>query len=162
VPIAVHPAGCGDGERAGDEQCDDGNWTDGDGCDGVCVAETAPLCAGAPVLQIGDTSGDFIGAPSSFVGVCAGSFDTPERVYEYVATTTSLTISVASPADVSLYANSGACPGAKAEGCTEKNGAGAGETLTLVTTPGEELTFFVELRMGQPDASTYTITLSDP
>ncbi|MFO0615579.1 MAG: hypothetical protein U0414_23500 [Polyangiaceae bacterium] len=162
LPIEVHPTGCGDGKREGEEQCDDGNWIAGDGCDGLCIAEPATYCDAAPTLQIGATDGDFAGAPHAFVGPCAGSFDTAERVYKYVATTTSLTLSVASTADVSLYANSGACPGAKAEGCVEKKGAGGGETLTLVTTPGEELTFFVELRTGEPETSTFTVTLSDP
>lgn len=160
--IVVHPAGCGDGTRMGAEQCDDGNWTPGDGCDSECVAEVAPLCAAATTLDVGLTEGDFVGAPRSFVGMCAGSFDTPDRLYRYVATTTSLTLAVSSSADVSLYANSGACPGTMAEGCVEKHGAGEGESLTLVTTPGEELWLFVELAAGQPEGATFTLTLSDP
>jgi len=160
--VTVHPVGCGDGTRTGTEQCDDGNWIAGDGCDSACQAETGPLCAAAETLEIGATDGDFVGAPRSFVGVCAGSFDTLDRVYRYVATTTSVTVSVASLADVSLYANSGGCPGTKAEGCVEKKGAGQGESLTLVTTPGEELYFFVELAPQQPEDAVFTLTLTDP
>ena len=33
------PAACGDGERAGDEECDDGDLDPGDGCDEECVVE---------------------------------------------------------------------------------------------------------------------------
>jgi cysteine-rich repeat protein len=28
--------GCGDGERDMDEECDDGNYVDGDGCSSAC------------------------------------------------------------------------------------------------------------------------------
>lgn len=31
--------GCGDGERAGEEECDDGNAASGDGCDEICRLE---------------------------------------------------------------------------------------------------------------------------
>ncbi len=34
---------CGDGIRAGDELCDDGNATDGDGCSAACTPETLSL-----------------------------------------------------------------------------------------------------------------------
>ncbi len=30
---------CGDGQVNGDEECDDGNTTDGDGCDSSCAVE---------------------------------------------------------------------------------------------------------------------------
>ena len=36
---------CGDGIKAGSEQCDDGNTTSGDGCSSTCTTETAqPVC----------------------------------------------------------------------------------------------------------------------
>lgn len=162
LAVALHPLGCGNGVRAGDEECDDGNWAAGDGCDGACRAEPAALCADLPVLATGATQGDFATGSRAFKDTCAGSFDTLERVYSYVATTTTLTVSVASAADVSLYARGGACPGAEAAGCVEKNGAGGGESLTLSTTPGETFLFFVELRAGQPEDATFTLTLSDP
>jgi TonB family protein len=36
------PPVCGDGARAGTEQCDDGNKVDGDGCSSTCRIEAAP------------------------------------------------------------------------------------------------------------------------
>lgn len=36
---ACHAIACGDGVRAGDEQCDDGNMTNLDGCDSACKFE---------------------------------------------------------------------------------------------------------------------------
>jgi fibro-slime domain-containing protein len=41
------PPGCGDAQRADDEQCDDGNTTAGDGCSANClVVETGYTCDG--------------------------------------------------------------------------------------------------------------------
>jgi|GEM_PF-3447364 len=39
---------CGDGFRAGSEQCDDGNQIDGDGCSIDCQTETGYACTGSP------------------------------------------------------------------------------------------------------------------
>ncbi|MBI1818052.1 MAG: DUF4215 domain-containing protein [Deltaproteobacteria bacterium] len=41
------PAGCGNGVRAGNEECDDGNRIDGDGCDANC---TLPRCGNGRVV----------------------------------------------------------------------------------------------------------------
>ena len=51
-PDAPAPAGCGDGMRAEDEACDDGNRNDGDGCQGNCLA-TQPgySCNPRPALS---------------------------------------------------------------------------------------------------------------
>ncbi|NVB77646.1 MAG: DUF4215 domain-containing protein [Kofleriaceae bacterium] len=35
---------CGDGVKAGNEECDDGNTTSGDGCNSVCQVDTASVC----------------------------------------------------------------------------------------------------------------------
>jgi cysteine-rich repeat protein len=42
----LHIAGCGDGIEQGEEACDDGNTSDGDGCSAFC--ENEPLCGAAP------------------------------------------------------------------------------------------------------------------
>ncbi len=42
------PAHCGDGVIDPDEQCDDGNLTEGDGCNPLCQIETCYACTGAP------------------------------------------------------------------------------------------------------------------
>ena len=36
---------CGDGARAGLEECDDGNGVDGDGCSSACAVETGWTCS---------------------------------------------------------------------------------------------------------------------
>ena len=45
-PIVARRAVCGDGIRAGAEECDDGNTVDGDGCSQFCLSELPS--AGAP------------------------------------------------------------------------------------------------------------------
>lgn len=40
--------GCGDGQRGGLEECDDGNRTAGDGCSATCMEEIGFQCAGSP------------------------------------------------------------------------------------------------------------------
>ncbi|MEO8681341.1 MAG: DUF4215 domain-containing protein [Vicinamibacterales bacterium] len=42
------PTICGDGIRAGIEQCDQGNLTNGDGCSAVCTVELGWSCVGTP------------------------------------------------------------------------------------------------------------------
>ena len=39
--------GCGDGERDADEECDDGNYKDGDGCSSECKREDGYVCSGS-------------------------------------------------------------------------------------------------------------------
>jgi fibro-slime domain-containing protein len=41
---------CGDGKVAGNEQCDDGNTTNGDGCSSTCAVETGYTCPTAGTL----------------------------------------------------------------------------------------------------------------
>jgi len=41
---------CGNGALDDDEQCDDGNFARGDGCDAMCQIETCFACAGEPSL----------------------------------------------------------------------------------------------------------------
>src|SRR4029077_18488222 len=43
---------CADGAVTGDEQCDDGNTTDGDGCSASCTIESGYRC-GAPPCACG-------------------------------------------------------------------------------------------------------------
>jgi MYXO-CTERM domain-containing protein len=48
-PIACGPLGCsvcGDGTKGAAEGCDDGNRTNGDGCNSVCLLELGQTCAG--------------------------------------------------------------------------------------------------------------------
>jgi cysteine-rich repeat protein len=52
---------CGDGRVGGSEQCDDGNTTDGDGCDATCHLEPEGVVidgAAAPFSATTDTEGD--------------------------------------------------------------------------------------------------------
>lgn len=39
---------CGDGEIAGDEECDDGFTVDGDGCSETCTVEEGWTCTDSP------------------------------------------------------------------------------------------------------------------
>jgi cysteine-rich repeat protein len=47
VTFYENPYGCGDGYVAGTNECDDGNSTNGDGCDDMCKIETGFSCLGA-------------------------------------------------------------------------------------------------------------------
>jgi cysteine-rich repeat protein len=48
---------CGDGVKAGAEECDDGNTTSGDGCNSVCQLDTASVC-GDGLTQVGNEECD--------------------------------------------------------------------------------------------------------
>ena len=46
MPATCAPPACGDGLRARDEQCDDGNQDDGDGCSADCLSEAVDVNRG--------------------------------------------------------------------------------------------------------------------
>jgi cysteine-rich repeat protein len=57
VPEDDAPPACGDGQRAGDEACDDGGRVDGDGCSADCAVEPGYVCDGdAPSLCLLEAS----------------------------------------------------------------------------------------------------------
>lgn len=162
APIELHPTGCGDGVRANEEACDDGNWVTGDGCDGQCHVELDTVCAAATPAVVGANDGDFALPYAGFGGACAGTADTREHMFSFVATGASVDLEAQSAADVSLWVRRGACPGLREGGCIEASAAGEAETLTIATTPGEALTIAVELRAGQPEDATFTLTVTEP
>jgi choice-of-anchor A domain-containing protein len=47
LSVSVAVTSCGDGNRAADEQCDDGDTENGDGCSSLCTVETGYLCTDA-------------------------------------------------------------------------------------------------------------------
>ncbi len=49
---------CGDGRVRGDEECDDGNRSDGDGCSSGCVVEVGFSCLGVPSVCTDDSDND--------------------------------------------------------------------------------------------------------
>ncbi|RZL68390.1 MAG: DUF4215 domain-containing protein, partial [Rhodococcus sp. (in: high G+C Gram-positive bacteria)] len=69
--VSVHPAACGNGRVDGNESCDDGNVSAGDGCDATCgveaaVKDAANTCAGSVVLLgTPDANGVYRGAVAS-------------------------------------------------------------------------------------------------
>ena len=71
LAVDFRPDVCGDGFQTGREHCDDGNREPGDGCDAICHAEPAAVCAAAPplVFDIDHTSD---GVPV-FTGSCGGA-----------------------------------------------------------------------------------------
>ena len=64
----AHADTCGDSSIEASEECDDGNTTDGDGCDSTCVAETGWECTEATFdLDFNeDFYGDGVHGGSSF------------------------------------------------------------------------------------------------
>ncbi|WP_224365005.1 lamin tail domain-containing protein [Hyalangium versicolor] len=49
---------CGDGQKEGAEQCDDGNNNSGDGCSNTCTTETVPLTCGNGVRELEEACDD--------------------------------------------------------------------------------------------------------
>lgn len=58
------PSICGNGFRGPGEECDDGNTTDGDGCDSTCVVEGSPVC-GDGLVWAGEECDDGPGTPAA-------------------------------------------------------------------------------------------------
>jgi cysteine-rich repeat protein len=162
VPVTFSPLGCGDGQRLDPEVCDDGNHTSGDGCDAACSPELDVLCAAMPVVALGQTMDSFPGTSRSFYGVCAGSLDLPERGYRHTAASGSVTVTVTATADLALYTTLSCGDLAPSLGCADAVIGSGQETLTLATQPGDELTFYVELGLGQPENANFTLEVTEP
>lgn len=162
VPVWLSKESCGDGARVDPEQCDDGNQVGGDGCSAACEAEPDFYCATMPTLSPGEITDYFNALSKSFAGDCAGSLDTVERAYRYVATSTSVTITADSTEELAVYATLGCGAGAVSLGCTDMFGGPGAETLTVPTEPGDELTIFVELGPGEPGSAPFTLTIAEP
>jgi cysteine-rich repeat protein len=73
-PIACGPLGCaicGDGQVGAAEGCDDGNLTNGDGCNSVCLKELGQMCTGSPTCASG------LCDPAGNICACDESADCP-------------------------------------------------------------------------------------
>ncbi len=163
VPVVFTPDSyCGDGVREVSEGCDDGNTTPFDGCSDLCVPEPDILCDNMPEAVLGQTFDSFGATSRSFVGACTGTIDTLERGYHYIATTTSVTVTVDSVADVGLYATLGCGAAAVPLACNNSSAGGVQETLTIPTQPGDDITIFVELTdTSLPDAN-FLLDIQEP
>jgi cysteine-rich repeat protein len=151
--------GCGDGVRDEAEECDDGNDLDGDGCDGLCRAEDAVLCAALVDLAPGVPAvASLDGAPAAFAGTCAGSFDRPERGFRFTpAASGTLTLDLTAAADLSLFVT-GVCGDAASElGCANLGAGGAPETLSVPVTADQPVFVFVELAEDDPADTAFTL-----
>lgn len=163
VPVVFSSdAFCGNGVREASEGCDDGNTTPFDGCSELCVPEPDILCDNMPVAAPGQTFDSFGGTSRSFVGVCTGSIDTPERGYHYIATSTSVTVKADSVADVGLYATLGCGAAAVPLACNNSSAGGVQETLTIPTQPGDDITIFVELTDASLLDANFLLDIQEP
>ncbi|MFO0550990.1 MAG: hypothetical protein U0271_21545 [Polyangiaceae bacterium] len=101
------PETCGDATLTPDtdEQCDDGNETDGDGCSATCQLELGQYCLGVPELTLGTVTFDLADGTNGFSSSCVGDGG-PEIVLMFTPPQAgSLTISATGEtSDVGLYA----------------------------------------------------------
>jgi cysteine-rich repeat protein len=64
------PAICGDGQRTGSEQCDDGNTANGDGCSAECTTEIPETCGNGRVEESEREQCDTAGETATCDGDC--------------------------------------------------------------------------------------------
>jgi cysteine-rich repeat protein len=155
---------CGDGVVAGRELCDDGNTLGNDGCSADCRrVEYEVFCAQAPVLALGDTTGDTSSAVPLYDGSCESDFGTGvDRLYRFTAPSSgNLTVRLdQGAADLGLYVLS-ACdvPGVATElGCSSVRDV---EEVVVPLAAAQTVTIVVDgFRAGQ--AGPYTLHTSFP
>lgn len=164
LPISFRPVHCGDGVRDGKEECDDGNLVADDGCSATCKVEWSALCGALTPITGGVAQGSFVDGTKAFAGSCAGSPDLVERGFVFTpsAGATTVTVSVTSSADVSLFVTSTCDASAPELGCVDAEKAGGAETLTVSPSNGGPLAIFVELRPGAVLDATYSLTVTEP
>ena len=77
APGVCVPAGCGNNLLEAGEGCDDGNNTDGDGCNAMCLIENGDPCNETPPGETGDDSCDsgFCDVSGGAPGVCEDGDD---------------------------------------------------------------------------------------
>lgn len=153
VAFGLSTGACSNGKPESGETCDDGNTSDGDGCNATCTkADGDPpsgnACPGqdvhvwdAPTTATG-TLGSYANHKQSegcaLVGGSAPGENYPEHIYNVTAHKTGTMTILATPTDTTfdfvLYARS-ACDDQSSElKCANTGGDGAGETLTFPVT----------------------------
>jgi cysteine-rich repeat protein len=158
--VAFQPEGCGDGAREAPEECDDGNVLDGDGCSAKCTVEWASLCPALPVLAP-SAAGTFDGAVDLLVDPCTPMVSRVERAFAYVPTSTSVTFTASSSADLALFVTEGCGEAVPVVGCVDATLTGA-EALSVKATPGVPLTVVVELAPSGAPADAFTLDATEP
>lgn len=145
---------CGNGELDPDEQCDDGNNTDGDGCsagcdfeptgvDDVCPGQVVELSAPNSEGQTGSLGGSTSAVLGQYGGSCGGSSN--ETVYAITpAVNGQVTVRVSSNFDAVLHLRS-LCDDSTSElMCSDDALAAGDETVSAIATQGEPIYVFVD------------------
>ena len=97
---------CGDGFRAGAEECDDGNDADGDGCSAGCAIEKYFNCSGEGDVALAPVPDGVEGAPSAcLLDSCSDMYPDRLRIPEARAMATKVTVAVAVGVAGSIAAN---------------------------------------------------------
>jgi cysteine-rich repeat protein len=142
---------CGNGDKEGTEECDDGNNTPNDGCNADCEIEPkgpADVCPGTtlPLMNSGGTyiaylTGSTSGQTNAYNGTCNSSSTAPDQVYQFNSGPGG-NVTVTVPADgttfnTALYVRQGACfgPSAVQVGCKDATYGNGNETVTFQAPP---------------------------
>lgn len=113
LEATIAPAVCGNGLLEGTEGCDDGNFTDGDGCTSTCTLEppasTTDTCPGTPLaFSLVDpnaaiptyaavASASTVTLQPNYNGSCAGTLKSRDAVYRVDAPMSGLLTATVSP-----------------------------------------------------------------
>jgi cysteine-rich repeat protein len=135
-------AGCGNKVIEGDEECDDGNVTDGDGCSSTCTEEAPAACQLAQELQLGANVGDTTALESNSNGqACLG----PDKLYQYTATSAgTLTVVLDATTDMSLKLMGACTAQSLAADCVDTQPAGTPEVLSRYLLVGDTVFVVVD------------------
>lgn len=182
LAVTCTPIVCGDSAIVGDEACDDGNTTAGDGCSATCAVETGFVCSGAPstcvmlpanAMCAGATSitgtttltGEDVrlgGTPPSGTG-CGGGSGTTALYYAVIvpdATTVTVTATPGAPSWDPMLLVLGACSDTTCADSEDSSGADGAETLAFTNTSGAAVTQIVAVTPWDAAAGVFDLSVT--
>lgn len=160
----IPPPVCGNGVVEAGEQCDDGNVTNGDGCDENCQIETVDGCDSP--TRIPAAGGTFNGTTSGFgvqAGTCpsGGTGLAPDAVFEWTpsASGTASIDTFGSDYDTVLYIRAADCAAGTELACNDDAAGSRQSAISPTVSAGTTYFIFVDGYGGASGNFTLTVTL---
>ncbi|RYZ68156.1 MAG: DUF4215 domain-containing protein [Proteobacteria bacterium] len=179
LSVSLGSPSCGDGLLTGEEQCDDGNETAGDGCSASCTSEDLPgsdVCPGADAVLAAGAEGTYGArltvstgnASANYAGLLTCGGPGRDRVVRVVPPIDgTMNVEMATPRFTSvLYARSSCADPQSQLKCNVFNSDEPSNTTrvleNLPVVAGQPVFLFADGQAGESGAATFQIVITPP